>query len=319
MAMKLLMKARVVATQRETARIKSFVLAHATRPELPAFEAGAHTTVVLPSGLKRQYSLCSDPADRRAWRIAVLRQDEGYGGSRAMHDLREGDTLFISYPANHFPLADDAAFHLLIAGGIGITPLVAMAYALKARGARFRLHYCADSVDELALHDELRAAFGHDSVQFHPSRGLDASPLDLAALLRHRPAGAHVYVCGPRRMNDAVVATSEKAGWPKSVVHFELFCNGSLESARHGDPFEIEIASSGAVLPVPGDKSALEILRSHGFTIDSACEAGLCGTCRVGYSAGEPIHRDMALGVAERTTAILTCVSRARGRIVLTL
>lgn len=318
MARKLLLKMQVADIRAESDRVRSFTLVHQTRPELPPFEAGAHVTVLLGNGMRRPYSLCSDPADTSHYRLGVQRDDHGLGGSRAMHDLRPGDKIFVSYPANHFPLAPNAGFHLLIAGGIGITPMLAMVHALKAAGARFRLHYCARQRADMAFVEDLRQLCGPDEIALHDS-GAPGGRLDIAETLAQAPTGSHVYCCGPQRLMDAVTAAARHAGLDDNAIHIEHFEGVPADQRQRGEPFQIEIKSTGQVLDVPGNKSALEVLRENGLIVDAACEGGVCGTCRVSYVAGEPIHRDLALRVEERVHTLLVCVSRATGKLVLDL
>lgn len=318
MAKKLLLKMRVTEVRNETGRVRSLTLAHQTRPELPPFEAGAHVTVLLANGMRRPYSLCSDPADPGRYRLGVLREDAGLGGSLAMHELQPGDRLFVSHPANHFPLAPGAAFHLLIAGGIGITPMLAMVHALKATGDRFRLHYCARRRDDMAFAGELQALCRPDQLILHDG-SRPGGRLDIAAVLTDAPAGTHVYCCGPQRLMDAVTAAARGAGFALEAIHVEHFEGVPADQRQRGEPFQIEIKSTGQVLDVPENKSALEVLRDNGFAVDAVCEGGVCGTCRVEYVAGEPIHRDLALRVEERAHTLLVCVSRATTKLVLDL
>lgn len=318
MAKKLLLKMLIADIREESDRIKSFTLVHQTRPELPPFEAGAHVTVLLANGMRRPYSLCSDPADNSRYRLGVLREDHGLGGSRAMHDMRPGDKVFVSHPANHFPLASEAGFHLLIAGGIGITPMLAMVHALKGAGARFRLHYCAQRRADMAFAGDLQRLCGPDEIVLHES-AMPGSRLDIAETLARTPAGTHVYCCGPQRLMDGVTAAARDAGFAADTIHIEHFEGVPADQRQRGEPFQIEIQSTGQVLDVPENKSALEVLRENDIVVDAACEGGVCGTCRVKYVAGEPIHRDLVLRVEERAHTLLVCVSRAMGKLVLEL
>ncbi len=309
---------RVAGIRDESDRIRSFTLVHQTRPELPPFTAGAHVTVLLPNGMRRSYSLCSDPADASHYRLGVLREESGLGGSRAMHDLRPGDRIFVSHPANHFPLAPDAAFHLLIAGGIGVTPMLAMVHALKAAGRGFRLHYCARQRADMAFAEELLRLCEGDEIVLHESREA-GSRLDIAAALANALPGSHVYCCGPPRLMNAVTAAARAAAFADGAVHVEHFEGVPADQRRRGAPFQIEIKSTGQVFDVPENKSALEVLRENDIVVDAVCEGGVCGTCRVKYVAGEPIHRDLALRVEERVHTVLVCVSRAATKLVLDL
>jgi ferredoxin-NADP reductase len=320
MAMKLLMKLRIRDVREETARIKSFILVHDKRPTLPPFAAGAHVAVALPNGLLRHYSLCSDPADLSSYRLAVRCEDDGAGGSRAMHAVRPGDILYVRYPANHFGLADGAAFHLLIAGGIGVTPMLAMVHSLRARGEPFRLHYLARSRLDMAFVDELQALCPGGALRLH--LGDEIGPtgrLDLAMVLANLADDAHVYCCGPKRLIDALTIACRDAGRRDETVHIERFQGLSEEIGRRGEAFAVRLARSGRVLEVPEHKSLLDVLREAGVNVESSCEGGVCRSCRTEYVGGEPVHRDLVLANDERTRYLLPCVSRAKGTLVLPL
>jgi vanillate O-demethylase ferredoxin subunit len=318
--MKLLMKMRVRDVREETTRIRSFTLVHHMRPKLPPFAAGAHVAVALPNGLLRHYSLCSDPADLSSYRLAVRCEDDGAGGSRAMHEIRPGDVLYVRYPVNHFGLADGAAFHLLIAGGIGITPMLAMVHSLKARGEPFRLHYLARSRHDMAFVDELQAMCPGDALRLHLSD--EAGPtgrLDLATVIADLCEDTHVYCCGPKRLIDGLANVCRDAGRREETMHVERFQGLSEEIGRRGEAFAVRFARSGRTLEVPQHKSLLDVLRDAGVSVESSCEGGVCRSCRTEYVAGEPIHRDLVLGNDERARYLLPCVSRAKGTLILPL
>lgn len=287
--------------------IKCYELAPADGRPLPPFTAGAHIDVQVPNGMIRQYSLCGDPADARAYRIAVKREAAGRGGSASLHDGTEVGTLLgIVGPRNHFPLATEATRSLLIAGGIGITPVYAMARALSARGQDWHLHYCARTAGHAAFYEELRALPGGRVTPYFS----EAPTLDVPALLADQPDGVHVYCCGPQGLMKAVEAAT--AHWTPGHVHFEWFA--APKTAWPPDaPFEITLARSGRVLPVPADRTILQVLRENGVNVPCACEEGVCGTCETAVLEGEPQHRDMLLTPEERAAGrtMMVCVSRA--------
>ena len=312
---------RVAAITPLTPRIRMFELVAADGGALPGFAAGAHIDVEIPGVEGRSYSLLNPPGGE-AWRIAVLREQAGRGGSAFMHDrVGVGDVLRASGPENHFALSAQADLHLLIAGGIGITPILAMADELAGRGAEFILHYCARSRDEAAFADALTARAG-GRLHLHLDGGDPARGLDIAALLKNKPAGGHVYVCGPRAMIQAVrEATSH---WPVGTVHWEAFAGNDADTApRNTDTaFEIELAKSGQVLSVPADKKILDVLRDAGIKVKTLCRDGVCGTCKTRYLGGAVDHRDEVLTVAEQGKFLQVCVSRGRpeaGRLILDL
>src|SRR5471032_2908122 len=214
----------VVVTRKrnEALDIASFELAGEADHPLPSFAAGSHVDVHLPGGLVRQYSLCNDPAETHRYVIAVLRDECGRGGSKAVHDLiREGDRLQISAPRNHFALAHEAPHHLLLAGGIGVTPILCMAERLAASGESFHMHYCTRSRERTAFAERIAQSKFSASVQFHHDDS--GSMLDIGQVLKSAVAGTHLYVCGPRGFMDAVLGTARASGWPESRLHYEFF------------------------------------------------------------------------------------------------
>lgn len=294
--------------------IERFVLEPARSGPLPEFTAGSHIVVVTPRGLSRRYSLCNAPGERDRYVIAVKREPAGEGGSASMvDDVRPGMLLEVSAPLNYFPLAEDASSHLLVAGGIGITPVLAMARELAARGADFGLEYCTASAQATAFRDELSQAHWSSRVRFHHDAGVPPPVLPFAELLRQRRGEAHVYCCGPRGLMNAVRrATSH---WPSPAVHFEDFGTSSdplLEGAATEGPFDVRLARSERSVRVPAGVSILEALRREGVAVPSSCESGTCGTCRTRLLEGVADHRDYVLDEDEQRDHIMICVSRAR-------
>jgi vanillate O-demethylase ferredoxin subunit len=276
---------------------------------LPRFTAGAHVELEVPGGFRRAYSLCNDPAESNRYVIAVQREAQGRGGSRAMHEqVTAGQALFGSEPRNSFGLVD-AERYVLIAGGIGVTPLLSMAHTLRRDGRSFALHYCTRDEARTAFRNEIRSPELRERVFVHHDGGDPSRGLNVEALLAEPVKGTHLYCCGPKGLMDAVRAASVR--WLPETVHFESFG----VSAEAGDAaFEVELASTGQVIPVGAKETILQALRGHGVTLPSDCEAGSCGTCVTGLLAGEADHRDSYLGKAERRSnvAICPCVSRAK-------
>lgn len=303
---------RVNTITNETDSIKTFELVDPEGLDLPVFSAGSHVDVTLPDGQLRQYSLCNSPAERQRYLLGVLRETSGRGGSRQMHDrLVAGDLLQVSMPRNNFPLDESASRHLLIAGGIGVTPLMAMVHRLQVLNADFALHYCTRDAAQTAFCGLLAADDVAPHVRFHHDGGVPGRGLDVAALLSNVAPGTHVYCCGPAGLMAAVKAAS--AHWPTSQVHFEHFSAPVASAAASGSTaFEVEIASTGAVYPVPPDRSILSVLLDQGVLVDSSCEAGVCGTCTTRYLSGQPDHRDFVLSEAEQREHVMVCVSRSR-------
>lgn len=310
----------------EAEGIHSFELVHPEGQALPAFEAGAHLDVHIPtpSGvLVRQYSLCNDPIERHRYVIAVLREAAGRGGSQGMHTaVQVGHTLKVSAPRNHFALDNGAGPVILLGGGIGITPLKAMAHTLARAGRDFVLHDCARTPERLAFRDELLATFGPQRVQFHLDHGRPADGLDLVATLREVPPGAQLYYCGPVGFMAACAQAS--AHWPAGSVHSEHF--KAPEPAADATPpsepgsFVVQLARSGQVFTVRAEQTLVEGLAGVGVEVPTSCISGLCGTCKVDYLAGEVEHLDHILGDDEQARCLTACVSRGKaGTLVLDL
>jgi vanillate monooxygenase ferredoxin subunit len=311
------LRLRVARIDAETADIRTYELVPPPRSRLPPFEAGAHLDVRVPGGQLRQYSLCNDPQETHRYVIAVQREARGRGGSLALHDhVHVDDTLLTSLPRNTFPLRP-APFSLLVAGGIGITPLLSMARQLVRTGAPFALHYCTRTPERTAFRALLCEPRFAPHVHLHHDGGDPARGLDVRALLSERPAGAQLYCCGPAPLMGAVRDAAEVGGWPQESVHFESFggeaTNVVVQRPEDGT-FEVALRRSHRVLPVPPGASILNVLRANGVQVPSDCEAGSCGTCLTGLLGGEPDHRDCFLEAAQRGRNILVCVSRARSQ-----
>jgi len=307
--------ARVASIRPAAIDILRFELEPADRRPFAPFAPGAHIDLTTPAGLVRQYSLCGDPAQPGRYAIAVKREREGRGGSASLHEgIEEGSALAFSGPRNLFPLAPRGS-SLLIAGGIGVTPIYAMAQALAASGRPWEMHYCARSRQHAAFFEELAALPGG---ALHTWFG-EMPLLDARPLLRQVRADTDVYCCGPAPLMQAVKEAG--AHWPAGRLHFEYFAAPSIAWPPNR-PFEVELARSRKVLQVPRERSILQVLRANGVEVASACEEGVCGTCEVRVLEGEPEHRDMLLGDAEKAAgrSMMTCVSRARSpRLVLDL
>ncbi|MDK3020678.1 PDR/VanB family oxidoreductase [Pseudodonghicola flavimaris] len=300
-----------------TGRIREFTLRPADGAAPPAHDAGSHLKFDLGPLGERSYSLVDWPGDSGdVLRIAVQREDEGDGGSRQMHSLAVGDTLAVTGPKNDFPLQDHTGPALLVAGGIGITPILSMATALQAAGRPFALHYASRNRGVMAYEEALAEAFGA-AAQFHHD---DIAPLNLSALFAHVDPATHVYVCGPKPMIEATRAAANAAGLPDAQIHFELFTSAQHEA---GDTaFEVEIASTGEVFLIPPDKTIIEVLEEGGMDLIYDCQRGDCGICQTDVISGIPDHRDVVLSDAEKAEGKLMqiCVSRAKSaRLVLDL
>jgi ferredoxin-NADP reductase/nitrite reductase/ring-hydroxylating ferredoxin subunit len=284
---------------------------------LPTYQPGAHIDVHLPNGLIRQYSLTNGPGEGTDYRIGVKLEPTSRGGSSCLHEtVREGDVLAISAPRNNFPLRRDAVKTILIAGGIGITPLLAMAQTLAKDRLAYELHCFAQSTEHLAFASLLDQLGG--GVIRHLGLSPDETGSTLMELLADYDSSSHVYVCGPGPMLEAARKIAADAGWPDDAVHFEYFKNTTRIDAT--STFEIRLARSALTLDVPGGTTILEVLRANGVPMVSSCEQGACGTCRVKVLEGEPDHQDVHLNNSEKAAGdcLMTCVSRAKsGHLVL--
>ena len=300
--------------------VRELVLRAADGATLPGFTAGAHIRVqVEAAGASdwRDYSLIDtkdgEDGSPSSYRIAVRRDDTGRGGSRYMHEqVQEGDVVQVQTPKNDFPLHDHAGAAVLLAGGIGVTPLVSMAARLRAQARPLRMHYAVRDTDSLAYQDELSALLG-DDLQMHVDQHA-GGPLDVAAVLSRCAAHEQGYVCGPKPMLDAVLARAAQLGWPPERVHFELFAPPVVQQ---GDQvFEVELAQSGQRFEVPTDRSILDVLIDAGCDPMFDCKRGECGVCAMPVIEGEIDHRDYVLTASERAAGnvMQICVSRAKGR-----
>jgi phthalate 4,5-dioxygenase reductase subunit len=277
---------------------------------LPEFTAGAHIAIRTPSGALRKYSLCNDPAERDRYQVAIKREVNGRGGSIELIDtVKQGDTLRVAPPVNDFGLPPRATDFLFIAGGIGITPMIAMIRQVQAAGKRFRLFYCSRSPETTAFRELLSKPELNGSVSIHYDGGDPARSLDLKPILKERQNREHLYCCGPRPLMEAVRAMTDH--WSPTAVHFEAFSDAETHKATE-KPFTVTLAKSGKTVTVPTDKSILEVLRDSGLDVPSSCETGTCGTCRTKILDGTADHRDLVLAEHEKSGTIMICVSRAK-------
>ncbi|WP_210587820.1 PDR/VanB family oxidoreductase [Streptomyces sp. GESEQ-35] len=308
-------EAELVVDRTESAAdgVLALTLRHPLGEELPAWAPGAHIDVVLGPELERQYSLCGDPADRSAWRIAVLREPDGRGGSAYVHgQLGPGGKVRVRGPRNHFALAP-APRYRFVAGGIGITPVLPMLAAAEAAGAEWTLLYGGRSRRSMAFTEELER-YG-DRVTVAPQD--EAGLLDLASVCDDLPEGTLVYCCGPGPLLDAV---EERC--PAGVLHVERFSPKEQQQTGEDAEFEVVLQQSGRTLTVPPDASVLDTVRAAGIEVLYSCHEGTCGTCETDVLEGTPDHRDSVLTDEEREAGetMLICVSRCRGkRLVLDL
>ncbi|MGE0797149.1 MAG: 2Fe-2S iron-sulfur cluster-binding protein [Lautropia sp.] len=300
---------RVVERKVEARDVVSLTLRRDDGGALPPWSPGAHLVVTLPGGIARSYSLSGDPARGDRYRLGILEEPGSRGGSVAMHALREGDRLVTSAPRNAFPLHRSGGRVLLLAGGIGVTPLVSMAYGLKTAGADYALHYCARSEERAAFRDELQREFSA-ALCFHFDDGPPAQRFDAARLLREYRPGDELHVCGPAGFIEHVLASASAAGWPATAQHKEYFTAHVIATGR---PFTVRAARSGKTVVVGPDQSIADALAVQGVLVQLSCEQGICGTCVTGVLQGLPDHRDSYLTDEERAAnnQITVCCSRS--------
>ncbi|WP_405957357.1 PDR/VanB family oxidoreductase [Streptomyces phaeochromogenes] len=310
-------EAELVVERRDLAAegVLALTLRHPLGEELPAWEPGAHIDVILGPDLERQYSLCGDPADRHSWRVAVLREPDGRGGSAHVHgQLEAGDKVRVRGPRNHFALQPSPRYRF-VAGGIGITPILPMLAEAEAAGAEWTLLYGGRTRNSMAFAEEL-SLYG-DKVRVAPQD--ESGLLDLAAELGTPQSDTLVYCCGPGPLLDAVEERCE--AWPKGSLHVERF-QPKVQETGADTEFEVVLERSGHTLTVPADVSVLDTVRSAGVEVLFSCTEGTCGTCETDVLEGTPDHRDSVLTDEEREAGetMLICVSRCRGkRLVLDL
>ncbi|MGH6988745.1 MAG: PDR/VanB family oxidoreductase [Stellaceae bacterium] len=302
-----------VARKEETATgIFAFELVDPEGKELPVFEAGAHIDVKIGDKI-RQFSLANAPGERHRYVLGVQREVAGRGGSAAFCDeVQEGEMVTFKGPENLFPLIPDATDTVLVAGGIGVTPILAMAERLSTEGKAFVFHYCTRSRARTAFYDRVAGAAFTDKVQFHFDDGPEEQRPNLGAILGEPGAGKHVYICGPTVMMDIAVEIAKKQGWDDAHLHLERFVG---VEAKPGDAreFLIEIQKTGQLITIPADKTVVEALRDVGIEIPVSCEQGVCATCLTNIVAGIPDHRDLILTNQEHESGKMftPCVSRA--------
>lgn len=303
----------VVVTRREeqATGVAVFELSSKTGELLPAFEAGAHIDVHVSAELIRQYSLSNAPGHSSSYRLGILKDPNSRGGSVAIHDeFKEGTEIQISAPRNHFPLDLSAEKTILIGGGIGITPMLTMAYELKKQQKEFEFHYCCRSEDSAGFLEELKTEFS-EQLQLHFDDKPDEQRFSPETVFSNFNSGVHLYVCGPTGFMDWVIESAENSGFDKENVHFEYF-NAEVDSS--GAAFEVEARESGVTVQVEDGQSIAEALKAAGVAVDVSCEQGVCGTCICDVLEGTPDHKDHFLTDEEKddNDQIVVCCSRAK-------
>ena len=307
----------VVTDRREEALdICTFELRRPGGHQLPPFSAGAHIDVQIRSGMVRQYSLCNPPGDHHRYLIGVLRGPNPRGASVALHDtVHVGHRALVSEPRNRFQLSASARRSLLLAGGIGITPILCMAEQLAQIGADFEMHYCTRSPARTAFLDRIRRSSFSDHIHHHFDSGPEDQRLRGDVLLADPSPDTHLYVCGPSGFIEHVLRTAKSAGWSSDCLHREYFLASGASLSSSDRPFDVRLARSGRVISVLPGHTIAQALAENGVYVPVSCEVGVCGTCLTRVLEGEPDHRDSFLTDAERARndQMTLCCSGARG------
>lgn len=312
-----LVQVRVKRISYEAESINSYELVVPPGGDLEPFTAGSHIDLHLPNGMIRSYSLTNDPSERHRYVIAINKDAASRGGSRYIHEtLRAGDLITISHPKNNFVLQESAAHTILIAGGIGITPLLSMIRHLGALGRSCELHYAARTRTAAAFLEELKTL--GSGLHLHVDKEASGRVLDLPAIVRNAPAEAHLYCCGPVPMLEAFeVATADR---PSAQVHVEYFTVREKPAFEGG--FQVKLARSNRTIKVEPGKTILNALLDAGIDVNYACTEGVCGTCETRVIEGIPDHRDLFLGKEEQAanaTMMICCSGSKSGTLVLDL
>ncbi|MBQ0804282.1 MAG: 4Fe-4S dicluster domain-containing protein [Sulfitobacter sp.] len=299
---------RIVSVRPLSRAVTLYEFARPDGADLPPWTAGAHLDLVVAPEYLRPYSLLGDPADRSSYTIAVLREDAGRGGSALLHRIfTQGRRVFVSTPANHFPLIKDAPHSLLFGGGIGITPMIAFAHRLHAIGKPFELHYSAPWRAAAPFTDLLSQAPWSDRVHIHLSA--ENTRADLATLIARAVQGTNVYTCGPDAYMQAVMDAGRASGLPDDALHLEYFAP-PVQPEYVNHPFTLRLPD-GREIPVGADQSASDALIAADIKLDIKCADGICGVCKCKLLSGKAEHRDFVLSAHQRETEIILCQSRA--------
>jgi ferredoxin-NADP reductase len=313
------LKVRVDALREEAHGVRSFSISRLDGLPFDGYDPGAHIDVTSPSGITRQYSLCGDPACVNSHVFAVKKEEQSRGGSRSLHEeVTIGTELSVGAPRNLFRLEESADEHILIGAGIGITPLLSMAYRLLARNARFTLHYFARSEVHAAFITLLTRAPFDQHVKLHVGVERETLRAELDACVRDAGTNTHVYTCGPAPFMDLVVEIAETRV-PAEAIHLERFkAEPTTATGASLDCFDVRVASTGQTVRVDEKTSIVDALASIGIEVDTSCGEGVCGTCMVDVVSGEPEHRDHCLSKAERASnsVICCCISRSRSPVL---
>lgn len=308
-----MIKARVTAREEQGLDVVVLSVSPIMSDTLPVFEAGAHIDLHLGEGLVRQYSLCSSARDRSAYRLGILKDPASRGGSLAAHALQVGQEIVIGAPRNMFPLDLSAGHSILVGGGIGITPMLAMADTLYHSGKSFELHYCSRSGKHSAFLQELTHARWADQVTLHFDDEGEDQRLNIDQIVRSAADNSHVYVCGPEGFMNWVIGSAKAAGLSDSAIHKEFF-NKNVETS--GESFDVSVPDLNLTVKVGENQTIVQALADAGVRVKVSCEQGVCGTCLANVLEGLPDHRDSYLTDDEKADndQIILCCSRAKSK-----
>jgi vanillate O-demethylase ferredoxin subunit len=298
----------------EAHNMASFELVDPDRAELPPFSAGSHIDVTIAGGLVRQYSLCNSSSERHRYLIGVWKDANSRGGSKALHEaVKEGDTLQVGRPRNRFRVPKSTKRAILMARGIGLTPILSIADFLQSRQIPFQLHYVFALMSPGAFVGKIEESSFAENAKYYIEDSQQNRLLDPPAILSGQPEDTQLFICGADWWQDPIINSAKQKGWSEERIHVERF-TAKVPTALLDKVFEVKIASTGAVFKIPGDKSVTAFLEEKGVKIPTSCEQGLCGTCKVKVLEGEADHRDKRLSPEQRKEGyFLACVSRAKG------
>lgn len=304
-------KVKIIARDDQGQGVMVITMAALDNQPLPPFEAGAHVDLYLGDGLLRQYSLCSSPHNHGTYRLGILKSPESRGGSARAHQINPGDIVEISAPRNLFPLDHTANHSLLISGGIGVTPMLAMADTLYRQGKSFEFIYCAKSRATAGFVDEILSGHWSDLARLHFSDENAKKRISLSEILSDAPYNTHLYVCGPEGFMQWVLGSAEESGFSDQQLHKEFF-NKTVETS--GNSFTVHVANLNKEVMVLENQSITEALSDAGIKVKVSCQQGICGTCLANVLSGTPDHRDSYLTEDEKedNDQIILCCSRSR-------
>ncbi|MGZ5889499.1 MAG: PDR/VanB family oxidoreductase [Hyphomicrobium sp.] len=298
----------------EAHNIVSFELVDPNGAELPAFSAGSHVDVTIPGGFVRQYSLCNSSSERNRYVIGVWKDANSRGGSKALHlQVNAGDTLQVGPPRNRFRVPRNTKRALLLARGVGVTPLMSIADHLKSRQIPFELHYVYALMSPDSFLGMIKESSFAENTKFYLEAREHNQLLNPAEVLAAQPEDTQLFICGADWWQDPIIKMATEKGWPEQRIHVERF-TAKAAAAVLDKVFDVKIASTGAVFKIPGDKTVSAFLEEKGVKIPTSCEQGMCGTCKVKVLEGEVDHRDKRLSPEQKAQGLfLACVSRAKG------